>query len=114
MEFNKTETIGATKQVVNHAFPPIIVTGVFAAGDAVIEAGTPLAFDANGQYVPLDLEALDTTKDVIGVAVKDVDTAALEGAVGPVIRLGLVHLDALTDSSTEVVNALTGQKIFAS
>ncbi len=114
MEFYKTETIGSTKQVVNHAFPPIIITGVFAVGEDVLEAGTPVALDADDKYVPLDLEAEDTAKDVVGVAVKDVDTTVLEGAVGPILRLGLVHLDALTDSSPEVIKALAAQKIFAS
>ena len=114
MNFYKTENEKLTKQVVNHAFPPVIVSGEFTAGEGIIEAGTPLAFDAAGTYVPLDLEAVDTTKDVKGIATKDVDISIDGTIIGSVLRLGMVHKDALSDSSAEVLAALAEEKIFAS
>lgn len=113
MDFNKTEDIGTTKQVVNHAFPPIIVTGSFATGTGTLEAGTPVAINPTGLYVELDLEAQDSSADAIGVLVKDLDLTGTE-LVGPVIRLGLVHIDALTDTSADVITALADRCIFAS
>lgn len=114
MEFNKTETQSVTKQVVNHAYPPIIVAGAFASGNEVIGAGTPLALDASDEYVPYEEGGAGSLGKVVGVSTKDVNTDAEGGAVGAVLRLGLVHKDALTDSSTATLKALAAEKIFAS
>ncbi len=113
MEFGKTETQNETKRVVNNAFPAVILSGKFAAGNGVIEAGTPLAYDASDLYVPYVEGGADTLGQVIGVNTKDVDTDAAGGAVGPVIRLGMVRPEALTDNTAATIKALAAEKIFA-
>ncbi len=113
MEFNKKETQTTTKQVVNHTYPPVIISGTFAAGSGVIQAGTPVAKDANKKYIPYDAQAEGSASSVVGVVTKDVDTDAEGGAVGAVIRMGMVHAEALTDNSPETLEALAAEKIFA-
>lgn len=113
MDFSKTETQTVTKQVVNHAFPPIIVTGKFTAGNGVVEAGTPVALDADDTYLAYEEGGAGSLGVVVGVTTKDVDTDAAGGAVGAVLRLGIVHSEALTDSTPVTIKALAAQKIFA-
>lgn len=113
MDFNKTDTQNVTKQVVNHAYPPVIVAGAFAAGAGVIEAGTPLAKNAAKEYIVYDAQAAAPASTIIGVATKDVATDATGGAIGSVIRMGMVHAEALTDSTPATLEALAAEKIFA-
>jgi len=113
MEFGKIETQNETKRVVNNAFPAVILSGKFAAGSGVIEAGTPVALDANDLYVPYKDGGAGSLGVVVGVATKDVDTDATGGAVGPVIRLGMVRPEALTDNTAATIEALAAEKIFA-
>lgn len=114
MDFNKKEDLDLVKQVVNDGYPAIVVAGTFASGADIIDSGTPVAFDATGNYVPCDLAAEDTTKDVIGVTTKKVDVTAAGTIAGSVMRFGVVHTEALTDSSADMLKALAAQKIFAS
>lgn len=113
MEFGKTETQNETKIVVNNAYPAIVVPGKFAAGNGVIEAGTPVAFDANDLYAPYVFEDATTLGVLVGLTTKDVDTDAAGGAVGPVMRMGLARLEALTNTTADTLKALAAEKIFA-
>ena len=113
MEFGEIETQNETKRVVNSAFPAVIIAGKFAAGSGVLESGTPLAYDANDLYVAYVEGGADTLGQVIGVNTKDVDTEVTGGAVGPVIRLGMVRPEALTDNTAATIKALAAEKIFA-
>ena len=113
MNFYREETQNETKQVVNNAFPPIIITATFAAGNGVIKAGTIVASDDTDACVTYEEDGAGSLGQVFGVATRDVNTDAEGGALGAVLRLGMVYPDALTINTPAALKALAAEKIFA-